>query len=525
VSVDDSSVVDAEMDGGVLVVTPHERAGRADVTVTAENAAGEHRTLTFAVAVRGPWRVPLVPTAMDAVREGFVRAINHGQKAAEARITAIDDAGVRQDGLTLTVGAGEAVHFNSSDLESGNADKGLTGASGRGTGAWRLEVASKTDLSVASYIRTADGFLTPMRNVAPTEPGVWDVPIFNPASNIDQASSLRISNLGGERAEVVVTGVDDRGRSPGSAVRIGIPGGATRTLTAPELEDGPADARGRLGDGDGKWRLRVESEGRLAVTNLLGSPEGHLTDLSTVPNALLGEDGVHAVPLFRSSSDGRGRQGFVRVVNLTASDGEVEIAAFDDAGRAYEPLKLVLEAGRTVHFNSDDLELGNEAKGLSGSTGIGSGNWRLEIRSELDIQVLAYVRTPGGFLTAMHDVVPRQGRRYEVAIFNPASNSEQVSSLRMVNPGSRPAHVSIAGVDDGGRAGREVVRLSVAASAARTLTSAELERGGWDQRGRLGDGEGKWRLQVDCEQPILLMNLLDSPTGYMTNLSVGAPDS
>ena len=524
VSVEDS-LVEVDMDDSAVTVTPGTRSGQVAVTVTGENGGGEKHALTFAVTVRGPWVAPLVPNGTDPVRQGFVRVVNHGAEGAEARIAATDDAGVRRRGLTLALGRGAAAHFNSADLETGNADKGLAGASGRGAGDWRLEVESAADLSVASYIRTVDGFLTPMRNVMPTEPGVWDVAIFNPASNVEQVSSLRIANLGGERAEVAITGVDDQGRSPGSTVRIGIPGGATRTLTGPELESGSGDGRGRLGDGDGKWRLRVESESTLEVTNLLRSPEGHLTDLSTLPDALLGQGGVHTVPLLPSASDGKGRQGFVRVLNRTARDGEVEIAAFDDAGRAYQPLKLVLEAGRTIHFNSDDLELGNEAKGLSGSTGSGSGNWRLEMHSPLDIQVLAYVRTPGGFLTTMHDVVPRRGRRYEVAIFNPASNAEQVSSLRIVNPGSRPAHVSVAGIDDAGRAGTEVVRLSVAAGSARTLTSVELERGGWEQRGRLGDGKGKWRLQVDCEQPILLMNLLDSRTGHMTNLSMGPPDS
>ena len=525
VSVDDPGVADAEIDDGTLIVTPGDRAGKATATLTGENVLGETETLTFAVTVRGPGMVPMVPNGMDPVRQGFVRVVNHGPEKAEARIAAVDDAGDRRDGSTLAVGPGEAVHFNSSDLEAGNVGKGLTGGSGRGSGDWRLEVESTADLTVLSYVRNVDGFLTPMRSVLPTAPGVWDVPIFNPASNVDQASSLRIANLGDERAEVVITGVDDHGRSPGSAVRIEIAGGATRTLTAPELEDGPAAGRGGLGDGSGKWRLRIESEGALAVTNLLRSPEGHLTDLSTVPDALPGEADVHTVPLFPTASDERGRQGFVRVINRTVRDGEVDIAAYDDAGRRYESLKLSLKADQTVHFNSDDLELGNEAKGLSGSTGSGSGDWRLEMRSELEIDVLAYLRTPGGFLTAIHDVVSRSGRRYEVATFNPASNTDQVSRLRIVNAGSRPAHVSIAGIDDGGKPGEEVVRLSVAAGVARTLTSAELERGGWEQRGRLGDGRGKWRLQVDCEQPILLMNLLDSRTGHTTNLSAGVPGS
>ena len=520
VSVEDAGAADAEIADGALIVTPGDRPGGTTVTLTGENVLGETETLTFAVTVRGPWMAPMVPNGMDAVRQGFVRVVNHGREGAEARIVAVDDAGDRRDGSTLAVGPGGAVHFNSSDLEAGNADKGLAGGSGRGSGDWRLEVESVSDLTVLSYVRNVDGFLTPMRSVLPTAPGVWDVPIFNPASNVDQASSLRIANLGDERAEVVITGVDDHGRSPGSAVRIEIAGGATRTLTAPELEDGPAAGRGGLGDGSGKWRLRIKSDGALAVTNLLQSPEGHLTDLSTVPDPLPSEADVHTVPLFPAASDEKGRQGFVRIINRTGRDGEVDIAAYDDAGRRYEPLKLLLKAGQTVHFNSDDLELGNEAKGLTGSTGSGSGDWRLEMRSELEIDVLAYLRTPGGFLTAIHDVVPWSGRRYAVATFNPGSNTDQVSRLRIVNAGSRPAHVSIAGIDDGGKPGEEIVRLSVAAGASRTLTSAELERGGWEQRGRLGDGRGKWRLQVDCEQPILLMNLLDSPTGHMTNLSV-----
>ena len=43
---------------------------------------------------------------------------------------------------------------------------------------------------------------------------------------------------------------------------------------------------------------------------------------------------------------------------------------------------LSIGAGETVHFNSNDLELGNTAKGLSGSTGAGVGDWRLVLSSE-----------------------------------------------------------------------------------------------------------------------------------------------
>ncbi len=253
--------------------------------------------------------------------------------------------------------------------------------------------------------------------------------------------------------------------------------------------------------------------------SLLASPEGHLTNLSAGEPAALHGDGVHTVPLFPSAADALGRQGFVRVVNRSNAAGEVRIQPYDDSGRAYEALKLALGAGRTAHFNSDDLELGNAAKGIAGSTGSGTGDWRLELSSELDIEVLTYVRTPSGFLTSMHDTVFRTGRRHEVAMFNPGSNTEQESRLRIVNPGSRPAPVSVAGVDDAGMSSGDVVRVTIPATAAVTLTAAQMEGGDDSLRGAMGDGTGKWRLLVDSEQRVFVMSVLASPTGHLTNLS------
>ena len=519
VEVGDGAMVTAEIEDGTLVVTPGTGFGTATVRVTATDGRGASETLSFVATIRGPWMAPLVPNALDPVRQGFVRVVNHATAVGEARIVAVDDAGTHHGSMTLTVGAGEAAHFNSSDLEAGNPGKGLTGATGSGTGDWRLELEDTGDMAVLSYIRTVDGFLTAMHDLAPAVGTDRHVPIFNPSSNPDQVSSLRLTNLGGALAEAAITGIDDQGESPGTGVRVDVPAGATVTLTAADLESGAAGVKGMLGDGRGKWRLRVASDGLLAVANLLASPEGHLTNLSTYPVAALSKGGVHTVPLFPSAADAMGQQGFVRVVNRSGSDAVVSIQPYDDAGRRYDPLTLALGAGRTAHFNSDDLELGNADKGLSGSTGSGMGDWRLELSSELDMEVLAYVRTPGGFLTAMHDVVPRNGRRYDVATFNPGSNTQQASKLRIVNRGAGPAYVSIAATDDAGNASAEIVRLTVAARAAHTLTATELEGGGFAQRGTLGDGKGKWRLQIDCEQPVLVMNLLESPSGHLTNLS------
>ena len=95
--------------------------------------------------------------------------------------------------------------------------------------------------------------------------------------------------------------------------------------------------------------------------------------------------------------------------------------------------------------------------------------------------MLAYAETHDGFVSPLHDVVPRVGGAYRVGAFNPASETSQVSRLRLVNPGAHPAEVRIEAVDDAGRAARGAVELTLAGAAARTLDAAELESG--DARG------------------------------------------
>ena len=518
VSVDDEAMATAEFADGSLVITPAAE-GRTTLIVTASNGDGERETLEFALTVRGGWVVPLLPSASDLMRQGFVRVVNHDARSGAVGIVAIDDTGTRKDPVALAVGPRQAVHFNSDDLEAGNPEKGLTGYVGSGTGDWRLEVRSALDLEVLSFIRTPDGFLTAMHDSVTAKENVHRVPIFNPASNVNQASMLRLINLGPDTLEPEITGIDDRGQTPGSLVRVEVPAGAAVLLRATELEAGGPGLDGMLGDGVGKWRLRVTSEGDLLVLNLLESPEGHLTNLSTGGFMPFGKREIASINLFPSASDPLGRQGFLRVINRSDADGIVNIQPHDDTGRRYEPLTLALGAGEAGHFNSDDLELGNPGKGMSGSTGPGTGDWRLAVSSELEIQVLAYVRTPSGFLTSMHDLVPQTGRKYHVAMFNPGHNAKQVSTLRIVNRGSRPARVSIAGVDDGSGSPGDVVRVTVPAGAAFAPQASHLETGCCGLRGMIGDGTGKWRLLVDSEQPLFVMNLLASPTGHLTNLS------
>ena len=228
----------------------------------------------------------------------------------------------------------------------------------------------------------------------------------------------------------------------------------------------------------------------------------------------------HEIPLFIALDDPDDRSGFIRMMNHSDEAGMVQIRGVDDSGMAYGPITLSLEAGETQPINSQDLEMGNDGKGLSDGLGNGEGNWRLIMTSTLDIEPLNYVRTGEGFLSAMNDVVGGVAMGHRVPIFNPGSNTNQLSWLRLINPGDAAASVTISGRDDAGAAapGGEVT-LTVAAGTARRITAPQLEMGGSDLNGSLGDGKGKWSLWVSSDQPIQVMSLMDTLTGELSNLS------
>ena len=513
------------------------------------------------------WRVPFF--AADGFRQGFVRVVSSGFGMPETGEDGTKRAwvyGSEEDAgpARLLLGARNARHFNVGDLVDGNPRKGLRSTLGASAGD-TLDVYASGDIDVLTYVRTSDGFVTSMHDTVVWQPaderldalrgrtvaesgraaGGHYVPIFNPASNSRQRSQLRLANHGGTDVAVAVHAVDDHGLAA-TPVRLSLPRRSTRTLDATELESGAAGLTGSLGDGTGKWRLVVSADAAIHVMNLMSSPTDHLTNLSTT------SDGGLGVPMFPAASHPT-QQGFVRVANLGRTAGTARIRGYDDAGMSYGPLVLQLPAGHTVHFNSDDWESGNTEKGLEGAAGTGEGPWRLEFESTLDLAVSAYVRTRDGFLTSMHDLVVRhtcatenvEGERVaarsertfsfldcraerRVPFFNPASNTQQVSSLRFINRSESDAAITIFGVDDEG-AERGPATLSLSAGTARNLTSQTLESGdGEGLAGALGDGTGKWELRVfvagEAARDVMVMNLLESPTGHLTNLSTWPDD-
>ena len=471
-------------------------------------------------------KIPFVGSESHERRQSVVRVVNqYRQTPTAVHIETFDDAGEGRDPVTLSIGRGAARQFTSRDLENGTLVKGLSRGVGAGRGDWRLRIQSN-DIGAYAYMRTEDGLLTGMNDLIPLTSVGYFVPIFNPGRNPNQVSWLRLTNTGDRSARVRITGVDDAGRSPGSEVSLRVAPGQTRLFSASMLESGTGSGvDGALGTGTGKWRLTVASNVRIDVMNLLESPTGHLSNLSTLARGIESEDGTettYLVPLFPSAMDEEGREGFVRVINRADETATVRVTARDDTRWTYDAVTLTVQARAAVQVNSHDLESGNREKGLPRGMGAGEGDWRLQLTSAQDIDVGGYIRTGDGFLTSMHDVVARTEEGHFVPFFNPGRNRAQVSSLRLINDGNRSAAVRVRAVDDRGRTPGKEVLLYVGRKSARTIPSRVLEEGRWGLVGGIGVGYGKWRLTVSSETPIEVMSLLQSPTGHLTNLSGGS---
>ena len=215
-------------------------------------------------------------------------------------------------------------------------------------------------------------------------------------------------------------------------------------------------------------------------------------------------------------------QGFIRIRNQSDLAGEVEIHAIDDTGRRFGPAILSIDAFQTRYFNSDDLEHGAASKGLFGRVGDGTGMWRLDLKTTLTIYPLAYIRTPDGFVTSMHQVAVKvQGNdlKHYVPFFNPGSNTAIRSLLRVINPNATRVDVTVEAWDDDAYKADQPVQFSLAANSAVQISSQALERGDAAFTGYFGDGEGKWLLVITGTQPLHVMSLLSTPSGHLTNLS------
>ncbi|MEE2736051.1 MAG: zinc-dependent metalloprotease family protein, partial [Pseudomonadota bacterium] len=454
-------------------------------------------------------------------QQTFLRFINNNSSATEVELYAIDDSGTRskEDPLTFTIPAQGAKQMNAQDIENGNVNKGITTTLCDGQGKWQLVTRSSNPIEVMGLIRTSDGFLTSLNDVVPQESGSNIIYFANPASNTNQQTFIRVVNTTANSGTVTIAGIDDSGAASAGSVSFALTPNQAKQMTVQDLENGNLNKglSGSLGDGTGKWRLTVTSALDLKVMSLIRTKDGFLTNLSgMVDEASTGSHKVY----FANPASQTDKQTFLRIINKDDAMGTVTISAIDDNGNIAPngDVTFTLDPLAAKQMVASDLEYGNLNKGLTGYLGSGSGRWQLMVTSSLNLEVMSLVRTPDGFLTNLSRTAPLSAGVSEVFIFNPASNTNQRSSLRIVNTSSQQASVTIQGFDDTGAASSNVT-FNIIGNSALSITSQELESGSTKFVGALGDGAGKWRLKITSSIALQVQSLLDTPTGFITNLS------
>ena len=227
------------------------------------------------------YRLPLLPSAADPLRQGMVRIVNHSAAAGDVAVTAIDDSGRRFGPLTLRVNARQAIHFTSADLERGNEDLGIPIGIGGGQGDWRLVLDSDLDIEPLAYVQTEAGFLESLHDVVPRPSFYHRVTLLSPESSGSSRSELRLINPGPDDAQVLIFGVGNDGAPATGHVAATLPAGTARTINAAELENSAVGLDGQFGDGKNDWQLLVFANAEIEAMTLLDSVSGPLANLST----------------------------------------------------------------------------------------------------------------------------------------------------------------------------------------------------------------------------------------------------
>ena len=98
--------------------------------------------------------------------------------------------------------------------------------------------------------------------------------------------------------------------------------------------------------------------------------------------------------------------------------------------------------------------------------------------------------------------------------------------MRVVNTGEGVAAVTVSGVDDAGDpAPGGTVQFSLRPHASVQIQARDLERGGEGLTGALGDGAGKWRLDVTADEPLMVMGMVRSASALATSRAGGSEGS
>jgi len=218
----------------------------------------------------------------DSSVDSFIRIINNENTSALVTVSGSTENGdAGQSDITFTIQPNETKSLRVIELQNGSVTKGLTGQFGDGNGPWKFTINSPLNFDLYAYIRSSKGYITKLNDTITKKGNQFHIPIFNPGSNLTKVSYLRISNNEANASQIQITGTDEDGQTKGP-ISASIAANSTLVITSQDLEAGndTKGLSGGLGNGTGKWQLKVTSDDAITLVNLLSGPDGFMTNMS-----------------------------------------------------------------------------------------------------------------------------------------------------------------------------------------------------------------------------------------------------
>ena len=220
----------------------------------------------------------------------------------------------------------------------------------------------------------------------------WLLPLVLPDTGTAPSGLVRILNRSDQAGTVRILAFDDSGQRFGP-VTLSMDANETVNFRSNHLEQGNESKglSGGIGDGQGNWRLELESTLDIEPLAYVHSADG---SLAAVHDVVSNRSMRHHVLTFNPGSN-LTKRSLLRLVNTSGIDTEVVITGLDDAGAAPPggEVRLTLPADEARTLSAQDLEEGGD--GFEGSFGDGAGKWQVFVSAGRPIQVMSLLSSPG----------------------------------------------------------------------------------------------------------------------------------
>ena len=238
------------------------------------------------------------------------------------------------------------------------------------------------------------GHATALANVAGAQHR-HTLPLVLAASSAAPGGFIRIVNRSPRAGTVRLHAFDDTGRRFGP-VTLSLDAQESVQLNASHLESGNASKglSAGIGDGQGHWRLELDTPLDIEALSYARSADGSLASLHEV---VANESMRHHVLTFNPASN-LTKRSLLRLVNPSGLDAQVLITGRDDRGEAPPEgaVRLTLAADTARTLSAQALEAG--AEGFEGRFGDGAGKWQVFVSADRPIQVMSLLASPGNLV-------------------------------------------------------------------------------------------------------------------------------